>query len=95
MENPTVIVVANLIVGAVLPFLTEFLNQQFVLNGKRALVLAAVLAGVVSVASLFVTGGLSVADLTLENFVPTFTLVFSTSSIVFNLVKDGLNWAGK
>ena len=94
MENP-VIVVALVITGAVLPFIQEELNKIWKLDGRKALVLGSVVAFAASVIALLVTGELRAEQLTVENFVQVFGVVFGVSQVVFQSVKDQLGWTAQ
>lgn len=89
----TAVQVATMVLSVLLPWGSEWLNTQFKINGKSAFVVTAALTVLVAVGALFVTGGLTVSQLTWENFVPVFTLVFTVSQAIFQLVKDRLGWS--
>lgn len=91
MSN-TAFVVATVILGLLLPFVSEFLNGLFKTSGPKALVVAGVLAVVAAVIALVATGGIKLTDLTLDNFTPVFTAIFTLSQLVFQFLKDKLGW---
>lgn len=88
----TALIIISLLVGAILPFISEWLNKLFKADGKKALVVAGLLSAVVAFGVLIFTGGLKTADLTLANVLPVFTAIFSVSQIVFQLIKEKMGW---
>lgn len=94
MTSETLAVV-TVLVGAAIPFLSEWLNGVYNLHKEKALLVVAALAALVSVAVLLLGGKLQVTELTASNFVPVFTLVYSTANVVFNLIVKNLKWEVK
>ena len=93
MSNDAVILtLVTVLVGAGLPFVSEELNKLFHANEKKALALAGIASGVLAVVVLFLTGGLSLQDLTLANFTVVFTAVYTVGNIVFNVIKKSMGW---
>ena len=86
-NNEVVLLVANLFLGGLIPFIAEPINNWKSLKKEQALVLVALLAGGVAVVSLLVVGQLTPADFTLAKFSQTFLVVWGVSQIVFNYAK--------
>jgi hypothetical protein len=92
MQQETLQILISLFVGLVLPWVSQWLNNQWKLDGPKALSLVTLLSIGLSVVILFLTGGLVLSELTFANFVPVLTLVFSTSQVVFQSLKKELGW---
>jgi uncharacterized membrane protein YdcZ (DUF606 family) len=89
MQNETQILelVTSVILGVVLPFVTEAINNKFSLHREKALAVVSVLSGVVALAVLYLTGQVTANDFTLASFTKTFLLVFGAGQVVFNYAK--------
>jgi hypothetical protein len=92
MEQETLQVLVSLFVGLVLPWISQWLNERYALSGPKALSLVSALSLVLSVGILFLTGGLTLDQVSFENFVPVLGVVFSVSQVVFQSLKDALGW---
>lgn len=88
-------IVASLLVGGVMPFVAEYLNRVWKLDGAKALSLAGVLSAVLTVAAVALVGWLTGTLQTTfapTNLLPLFLLVYGVGQTVFALVKDSLGW---
>lgn len=87
MENNMLELVTSVILGAVLPFVTEAINNKFALHKEKALAIVGIGSALVAVLVLYLTGQLTIADFTLVNFSKSFLLIFGASQVVFNYAK--------
>lgn len=97
MELDTVKVIAGLLVSLVLPFVAEYLNKLFKLDGPKALAVAGVLAALFSLGSLAVTGllqGNLAETFNAKNLVVLFGIIYPLSQTEFQLIKTKLGWVG-
>lgn len=95
MTEGVLITVVTLAVGALLPFVTEWLNVQFKANEGKALAITGIASGVLALLVLLVTGNLALTDLVNLNrdtFTHVFTGIFTLGTIVFNLIKNKMGW---
>ena len=91
----TVRLVVGVVLSLVLPFVAEPLNRLWKLDGPKALAVAGVLAGVVSLIVLYVTGAVTntqLTTLTTQNFLSLFAAVYGVSQTTFQLIKQTMHW---
>lgn len=86
-NNEVVLLVANLILGAIIPFVVEPINNWKGLHKEQALVLVGLISGVVAIVALLLTGQLTPADFSLAKFSQSFLVVWGVSQVVFNYAK--------
>ena len=92
MNTDILAMLATLVATLVLPWLAEYLNNVWRLDGPKALSLVTALSALVAIGGLVLSGDFTAANLNLENFVATFGAVFSGTQIVFQVFKDFLGW---
>lgn len=96
-ENPwrniftTVIGLILMLLGAPL---TQWLKNILNVQDKLALLLTGLVAVVLALAELFLSGILGIESFTLENFPLAFTSVFTVATFYYHLFKDADNVLG-
>ena len=79
------VLIVTIIVGLLGMPLTNWLKAQLGVDGKQALILTALVAGLLAVSELMLTGALVPGEITVANFPGVFGLVFATATIYYKL----------
>lgn len=92
MDSGVTITIVTVLVGALAPFISEWLNILFQANAQKALVVVGAVSALLASGVLFLTGVLTPADLNFATFTHVFTAVFTLATVIFQLFKKALGW---
>jgi len=84
----------TLVVGLLGVPVIQAIKNYFKLEDKMATMLAAVIAGGLALAELFLSGQVSYLDFTFVNIPTLFGLIFTVATIYYNLMKNVPNVLG-
>ena len=83
---------SGLLVGIVLPWVVEYLNKIWELDGPKALSLVGILSFVVTGVIMFISGNFTFTNFTMADFLPVVLSVFGSSQVIFQAFKKALGW---
>lgn len=82
-----ILLVISLIGGILGMPLISWLKGKLGLDSTSALAIAAAVSGLIAFVVLFATGQLTAMSFTWENLPAVFALVFSTATLVYNMIR--------
>lgn len=88
-------VIIGLVIAALGSPITQALKNLLGWSEKAALVLTVVVAGVIAVLEIFLSGQFNFGDLTMTNFPQVFFMVFSVATIYYGLLKASEGFFGR
>lgn len=88
-------IVLGLLIAALGSPITQFLKNKLGWSEKAGVMVTIVVAGVVALLEIFLSGQLNLGDLTLETFPQVFFMVFSIASIYYGLLKSTAGFFGR
>ena len=80
-------IVIILILGALGAPLTQWLKTTLGLQDGWAVAVTGIVAALVAIAEIFLSGAVGLGDLTLANFPAVFGLVFTAATVYYQLLK--------
>lgn len=88
-------VIITIVVGLLGAPVTQFIKNATGMEDRYALGLTMVVAFVLAVADMFLSGNLDFAAITVENFPQSFTAVFSVMTIYYAWLKNSPSFFGQ
>ena len=87
--------VLTLIIGLIgVPFI-QALKNYFNFTDKPAIILTAVVAGLLGLLEVWLSGQVVFTNITLQNFPEFFGLIFAIATIYYNMLKDNKGFFGQ
>jgi hypothetical protein len=75
--------------------ITQAFKNYFHLEDKGAVILTAIVSGVLALLELWLSGQVDFADVTLRNFPELFGLIFAVGTIYYHIMKDNKGVLGQ
>lgn len=85
----------TVVIGLIGVPITQAFKNYFKLVDKAAIVLTAVIAGLLAVLEIFLSGQINFEEITITNFPEAFGLIFAVATIYYHLMKDTSGFLGK
>lgn len=85
----------TVLIGLIGVPITQAFKNYFKLADKAAIILTAVISGLLAILEVFLSGQMSFTEITVKNFPEAFGLIFAVGTIYYHLMKGTSGFFGK